>query len=281
MMSPHIAIYRAQRPSYRTGAGVDTDIPTALEGYFITSTATCYLDHTLRKALFMACQIFAYAFRPMLVKPSVVPRDGWIVLNWVIQASIYVIVAVRLVLYHCDREHDISTFIAIVPNRLFGPERAASSYRYRSLDTRAQAPQNRDGPKRPSQPSSSAAHPSRVHRARKPTASPRRSPRRPSPTPPPHRRPRLPRPALRVADTAAAGGAAGRSSGSTGSSFTSSAGGPCSTSSSPPSSRGAYTPPPATSSPSTTSWREGAPPPAHPGFAPVDVGMRGPAEPCF
>ena len=67
-------------------AGVDTDIPTALEGYLITSTATCYLDHTLRKAVFMACQIFAYAFRPMLVKPSLVPRDGWIALNWLVQA---------------------------------------------------------------------------------------------------------------------------------------------------------------------------------------------------
>lgn len=38
-------------------AGVDTDIPTALEGYLITSTATCYVDHTLRKAIFMLCQV--------------------------------------------------------------------------------------------------------------------------------------------------------------------------------------------------------------------------------
>eukprot|EP00291_Cryptomonas_curvata_P009497 CAMPEP_0172202744 /NCGR_PEP_ID=MMETSP1050-20130122/30849_1 /TAXON_ID=233186 /ORGANISM="Cryptomonas curvata, Strain CCAP979/52" /LENGTH=123 /DNA_ID=CAMNT_0012880783 /DNA_START=289 /DNA_END=657 /DNA_ORIENTATION=- len=65
--------------------GVDTDIPTQLEGYLISSTATCYVDHTLRKAAFMFCQIFAYAFRPMLVKPSVVPRDRWILLNWVVQ----------------------------------------------------------------------------------------------------------------------------------------------------------------------------------------------------
>jgi len=63
----------------------DTDIPTRLEGYVITDTAFGYVDHTARKAVFMFFQIFAYAFRPMLVKPALVPKDRWIVTNWVVQ----------------------------------------------------------------------------------------------------------------------------------------------------------------------------------------------------
>eukprot|EP00971_Amphidinium_carterae_P339365 6477122-Amphidinium_carterae.1 len=35
------------------------------------------------QAIFMFFQIFAYAFRPMMIKPDLVPKDGWIVLNWV------------------------------------------------------------------------------------------------------------------------------------------------------------------------------------------------------
>jgi sphingolipid 4-desaturase/C4-monooxygenase len=66
---------------------VDTDIPTVLEGWLITRTSMGYVDHTVRKAVFMFFQIFAYAFRPMLVKPSLVPKDGWIVLNWVVQLT--------------------------------------------------------------------------------------------------------------------------------------------------------------------------------------------------
>jgi sphingolipid delta-4 desaturase len=66
---------------------VDTDIPTALEAWIITGTSVSYFDHTLKKAAFMFFQIFAYAFRPMLVKPDLVPKDSWIVLNWAVQLS--------------------------------------------------------------------------------------------------------------------------------------------------------------------------------------------------
>ena len=52
--------------------GVDTDIPTALEARIISGTAFNYVDHTLRKTLFMFCQIFGYALRPMIVKPDLV-----------------------------------------------------------------------------------------------------------------------------------------------------------------------------------------------------------------
>lgn len=48
-------------------AGVDTDIPTYLECWFITSTSMSYVDHTFKKAVFMFFQIFAYAFRYVCV----------------------------------------------------------------------------------------------------------------------------------------------------------------------------------------------------------------------
>ena len=35
----------------------------------------------------MFFQIFAYAFRPMLVKPELVPKDKWIALNWAVQIA--------------------------------------------------------------------------------------------------------------------------------------------------------------------------------------------------
>ena len=45
------------------------------------------VDHTVRKAVFMFFQIFAYAFRPMCIKPNLVPVDRWIVLNWAVQLT--------------------------------------------------------------------------------------------------------------------------------------------------------------------------------------------------
>jgi len=64
--------------------GIDTDIPTYLEAWLISGTASCYIDHTFRKFVFMFCQIFGYALRPMIVKPDLVPFDRWILLNWVV-----------------------------------------------------------------------------------------------------------------------------------------------------------------------------------------------------
>jgi len=67
--------------------GVDTDIPTWLEAKLITSTAFGYVDHTLRKLVFMFCQIFAYALRPCLSKPQLVPKDRWLCFNWAVQLA--------------------------------------------------------------------------------------------------------------------------------------------------------------------------------------------------
>jgi sphingolipid delta-4 desaturase len=66
---------------------VDTDLPTWLEGLLITRTATSYADHTLRKAVFMFCQIFFYAFRPCLVRPDLTTFDSWVASSWLLQLS--------------------------------------------------------------------------------------------------------------------------------------------------------------------------------------------------
>lgn len=66
---------------------VDTDIPSWIEGLLVTRTSFGYIDHTIRKAIFMFCQIFAYALRPCLTKPELVPKDGWLLANWAVQAA--------------------------------------------------------------------------------------------------------------------------------------------------------------------------------------------------
>lgn len=91
--------------------GVDTDIPTALEARIISGTAFNYVDHTLRKTLFMFCQIFGYALRPMIVKPDLVPLDRWIIMNWVVvltfDACVYAAFGANALLYLL-----LSTFFA-------------------------------------------------------------------------------------------------------------------------------------------------------------------------
>ena len=64
--------------------GMDTDIPSAIEGLLVTGTALNYWDHSARKAVFMFFQIFGYALRPMFTKPDLVPFDKWIATNWAI-----------------------------------------------------------------------------------------------------------------------------------------------------------------------------------------------------
>jgi len=103
--------YHMEHHRYQGEEGVDTDIPTVLEGWLITKTSMSYVDHTVRKAVFMFFQIFAYAFRPMLVKPSLVPKDHWIVLNWVVQltfdAAVAYVFGPKVLLYFL-----LSTFFA-------------------------------------------------------------------------------------------------------------------------------------------------------------------------
>merc|ERR1712072_98669 len=74
--------YHMEHHRYQGEPDIDTDIPTALEGWIIDTTSTSYVDHTLKKIVFMFFQIFGYAFRPMIVKPQLVPQDKWIVVNW-------------------------------------------------------------------------------------------------------------------------------------------------------------------------------------------------------
>jgi sphingolipid delta-4 desaturase len=65
----------------------DTDVPSRLEAWLISKSTFGYLDHTFRKAFFMFNQIFAYALRPCLMKPDLVPKDRWLALNWLVQLS--------------------------------------------------------------------------------------------------------------------------------------------------------------------------------------------------
>mmetsp|Transcript_45489 Transcript_45489/g.106878 ORF Transcript_45489/g.106878 Transcript_45489/m.106878 type:complete len:343 (+) Transcript_45489:31-1059(+) len=103
--------YHMAHHRYQGEDGVDTDIPTWLEGWLITSTTGSYLEHTAKKAIFMFCQIFAYALRPMIVKPDLMPKGTWVVINFVVQFSfdavMYYLFGYKVILYFL-----LSTFFA-------------------------------------------------------------------------------------------------------------------------------------------------------------------------
>lgn len=63
---------------------IDTDVPTYIEGYLLSRSSFGYVDRCIRKATFMFFQIFAYAFRPMLIKPGLVPIDSLVCINWLV-----------------------------------------------------------------------------------------------------------------------------------------------------------------------------------------------------
>jgi sphingolipid delta-4 desaturase len=75
--------YHMDHHRYQGQDHTDADVPTYFEGYVITESTFGYIDHTLRKAVFMFFQIFAYALRPMIIKPGLVPLDRWIVANYI------------------------------------------------------------------------------------------------------------------------------------------------------------------------------------------------------
>ncbi|CAJ1328592.1 unnamed protein product [Effrenium voratum] len=79
--------YHMEHHRYQGQDGVDTDVPSRLEGWVLTDTSTGYVDRTCRKAVFMFFQIFFYALRPTFIKPSLVAADAWMVLNYVVQFS--------------------------------------------------------------------------------------------------------------------------------------------------------------------------------------------------
>jgi sphingolipid 4-desaturase/C4-monooxygenase len=79
--------YHMEHHRYQGRDGVDTDVPTRLEGYLLTDSSFGYIDRTIRKAIFMFFQIFAYALRPLFVKPANVPYGGYLVANYVAQFS--------------------------------------------------------------------------------------------------------------------------------------------------------------------------------------------------
>jgi sphingolipid delta-4 desaturase len=69
--------YHLLHHAYQGLEGVDTDLPTALEGKVLRSRPA--------KALWMSLQSLFYAFRPLVVVPK--KPDGWEVANFVVQFS--------------------------------------------------------------------------------------------------------------------------------------------------------------------------------------------------
>jgi len=69
--------YHLEHHKYQGVDGVDTDLPTKIEGIFFTNVFT--------KLFFATCQILFYAIRPMAVKQQSFTK--WHAINWVVQFS--------------------------------------------------------------------------------------------------------------------------------------------------------------------------------------------------
>lgn len=86
---PYSVVFRNYHLAHHRNLGdkaLDTDIPTPLEAYLVSGSATCYIDHCMRKIVFMLFHVFSYALRPVIMKPELVVWDKWVVLNWLAQA---------------------------------------------------------------------------------------------------------------------------------------------------------------------------------------------------
>jgi sphingolipid delta-4 desaturase len=76
--------YHLDHHKFQGVDGMDLDVPTPLEAWFITRSSGSYVAHTVKKFLFCFFQIFFYALRPTIMKPSRLPKDRWLVLNYTI-----------------------------------------------------------------------------------------------------------------------------------------------------------------------------------------------------
>eukprot|EP00761_Pharyngomonas_kirbyi_P003187 gb/GECH01003191.1/.p1 GENE.gb/GECH01003191.1/~~gb/GECH01003191.1/.p1 ORF type:complete len:349 (+),score=49.02 gb/GECH01003191.1/:1-1047(+) len=69
--------YHLDHHTYQGVEGVDTDVPSWLEGYCVQNIVT--------KFIWMFFQGFAYAFRPVLINPKTM--SGWEAVNWAVQLA--------------------------------------------------------------------------------------------------------------------------------------------------------------------------------------------------
>jgi len=68
-------------------AGVDTDLPSEWETWIVSGSATCKLDHSLRKLAYMTLHVFAYSLRPLFVNRLLFPVNAWVAFNFGVQAA--------------------------------------------------------------------------------------------------------------------------------------------------------------------------------------------------
>lgn len=85
-----IACYIFSKPVRKTSTEIpkqelDTDIPSQLECWLVSYSATCYIDHVLRKALYLSMYTVVYALRPVIMRPEVMKYDYWFLANLVAQ----------------------------------------------------------------------------------------------------------------------------------------------------------------------------------------------------
>lgn len=84
---PYSVLFRRYHLLHHSNFGqkLDTDLPTDFEAYIISYSATCYLDHCVRKFIYLFFYTAIYALRPVIVAPQIVKYDFMLVKNVVVQ----------------------------------------------------------------------------------------------------------------------------------------------------------------------------------------------------
>lgn len=98
LLIPYSATFRRYHLQHHFSLGEenDTDIPSSWECYLVSHSATCRVDHALRKMVYLSIYILFYALRPLVLRPDIFKwSDEWFMINTLVQ------IFFNLGLYHC------------------------------------------------------------------------------------------------------------------------------------------------------------------------------------
>lgn len=80
---PYCASFRRYhlQHHYKLGQDADTDLPTDFECWLVSYTSFCYIDHCVRKTLYLTVYTLIYALRPVIIRPDIMKLDKWFFMN--------------------------------------------------------------------------------------------------------------------------------------------------------------------------------------------------------
>ena len=110
---PYSATFRRYHLQHHfcIGEDIDCDLPTPTESYLVSFSSTCYIDHVIRKTLYLSTYTLFYALRPIITHPEIFRFDNYCLANTSLQIlfdlAMYHLLGVKPLIYML-----LSTFLA-------------------------------------------------------------------------------------------------------------------------------------------------------------------------